>query len=171
MIKGKFLAAILVASLAVACSSDDETVGVDGNGAAGTGANAGQNGMSSARAGTLADFQQNVGDKVYFGYDEYVLTEEAKQTLARQAQWLKQYAAGKEITIEGHADERGTREYNFALGARRANSVKNFLASQGVTMLKVISYGKERPAVEGSNEEAWAQNRRGVTTISGIESF
>lgn len=118
--------------------------------------------MGNVGSGSLEDFRQNVGDRVFFDTAAYTLSYEAKNTLASQAMWLKKYAQNRSIMVEGHADERGTRAYNMALGARRANSVRSFLVSQGVPMmnLKTISYGKERPAVEGSNANAWAQNRR-----------
>ena len=105
-------------------------------------------------------------DTVYFGTDEYILDDSAKATLAAQARWL---LANPNVraSIEGHADERGTREYNMALGERRANAAKDFLVSQGVpdARLLVTSWGKERPVATGSNEEAWAQNRRAVTVL------
>jgi peptidoglycan-associated lipoprotein len=105
-------------------------------------------------------------DTVYFGTDEYQLDDSAKATLAAQAQWL---LANPNVraSIEGHADERGTREYNMALGERRANAARDFLAAQGVPggRLLVTSWGKERPVAPGSNEEAWAQNRRAVTVL------
>jgi peptidoglycan-associated lipoprotein len=105
-------------------------------------------------------------DTVYFGTDEYLLDESAKATLAAQARWL---LANPNVraSIEGHADERGTREYNLALGERRANAARDFLVSQGVptSRLLVTSWGKERPVAIGSNEEAWAQNRRAVTVL------
>src|SRR5690606_13012106 len=112
------------------------------------------------------DLAQNVGDRVFFGYDRYDLAAEARATLEKQATWLQQYP-NLVITIEGHADERGTREYNLALGERRANSVKNYLVALGVPASRIttISYGKERPAVVGSDEMAWSQNRRGVTVV------
>jgi len=119
--------------------------------------------------GSAADFAQQAGsDRVFFAYDSYELDEAARGTLNRQAQWLQKYQNVR-VTIEGHADERGTREYNLALGDRRANAVKNYLAAQGVSAgrLNTISYGKERPEVQGSDEESFAQNRRGVTVISG----
>lgn len=117
--------------------------------------------------GSKEDFVVNVGDRVFFGYDKFDLTPEATKTLDKQAAWLKQYPQNT-ITIEGHADERGTREYNLALGERRANATKNYLTALGVdaSRVTVISYGKERPAVLGSNEAAWAQNRRAVTVIN-----
>ncbi len=117
--------------------------------------------------GTQADLVVNVGDRVFYGYDRYDLSSEARNVLEAQAEWLKQYP-GLSVTVEGHADERGTREYNLALGERRANSVKNYLVALGVSPSRIttISYGKERPAVPGSNEQAWAQNRRGVTKVN-----
>lgn len=119
-----------------------------------------------AAPGTQADLVTNVGDRIFFGYDRYDLTPEARQTLEKQATWLNQYP-NLSVTVEGHADERGTREYNLALGERRANAVKNYLVALGVspTRVNTISYGKERPAVPGANENAWAQNRRGVTKV------
>ncbi|MCB9963819.1 MAG: peptidoglycan-associated lipoprotein Pal [Rhodospirillales bacterium] len=116
--------------------------------------------------GSNEDLVVSVGDRVFFGYDQYNLTDEARNVLGMQAEWLKQYP-NVSVTIEGHADERGTREYNLALGDRRATSVKNYLIANGIDPMRihVISYGKERPAVEGSNPSAWAQNRRGVTVV------
>jgi len=104
---------------------------------------------------------------VFFGFDKSDLTPEARATLDRQAAWLNQYPRVT-ISIEGHADERGTREYNLALGERRADAVKKYLTARGVDANRVatISYGKERPQVLGSNEAAWAQNRRGVTVVN-----
>jgi len=117
--------------------------------------------------GSAADFLDKVGsDKVYFATDSYEIDSASQATLDRQSGWLNQYPAVK-ITIEGHCDERGTREYNLALGDRRANSVKNYLAGKGISTARIttISYGKERPAATGSDEEAWAQNRRAVTVV------
>ncbi len=119
--------------------------------------------------GSYADFvAQSGSDKILFEYDSYELDEEDRAVLGKQAEWLARYPALK-VTIEGHADERGTRGYNPALGDRRATAAKNFLAAQGVatSRLSVISYGKERPAVEGADEAALAQNRRAVTVIAG----
>ena len=118
--------------------------------------------------GSAEDFRVNVGDTVHFGYNEYNIEDSDKALLGRQAQWLARYPAVR-VTVEGHCDERGTREYNLALGARRANAVKEYLVSQGVSTARVetVSYGKERPICTESNEACWAQNRRGVTTISG----
>ena len=120
-----------------------------------------------ARPGTQQDFTVNVGDRIFFDTDSSVVRADAQQILARQAQWLNQYPSYT-ITVEGHADERGTREYNLGLGERRANAAKNFLVSQGIEARRVatISYGKERPAVNGSNEAAWSQNRRSVAVVN-----
>ena len=122
--------------------------------------------LQGPQGGTQADLVVNVGDRVFFGYDRYDLSAEARMILDRQAEWLNQYSS-LNVTVEGHADERGTREYNLALGDRRANSVRNYLVAMGVNPSRIttISYGKERPAVPGANETAWAQNRRGVTKI------
>ncbi len=117
--------------------------------------------------GSIADFRQTSGsDTVLFAYDSYEVDDTAKAILGKQAEWLARYPAVK-VTIEGHTDERGTREYNLALGDRRANAAKNFLAAQGVSpaRMQTISYGKERPVAEGSDETAYAQNRRAVTVI------
>ncbi len=119
--------------------------------------------------GSLAEMIAEAGsDRVFFEYDSYSLDSAAQATLNGQAGWLARYPDIR-LTIEGHADERGTREYNLALGERRANAAKNYLAGQGVgaDRMNVISYGKERPAVEGSDESAYAQNRRAVTVLIG----
>ncbi len=120
----------------------------------------------SVAPGSVAEFQQRVGDRVFFDLDSSQLRPDGRETLTKQAAWLKQYAQYA-ITVEGHADERGTREYNLALGARRAQTVAGYLTAQGVPAgrLKTISYGKERPEVVGSDEGAWSRNRRGVTTL------
>ena len=116
--------------------------------------------------GSIADFKQNVGDRVYFDLDQSTVREDGRGILMKQAEWLKKYA-NYQITIEGKCDERGTREYNLALGERRANSVRQFLVAQGVpaARVKTISYGKERPEVVGSDEGAWARNRVGITAL------
>ena len=131
------------------------------------GANGAGGKAGAARPGTQEDLVVNVGDRVFFGFDKSDLTSEAQATLNRQAAWLKKSSALK-VVVEGHADERGTREYNLALGERRATAVKNYLVAAGIPAgrISTISYGKERPAVVGSNEAAWAQNRRGVTVVS-----
>jgi peptidoglycan-associated lipoprotein len=127
---------------------------------------------SSIIPGSAEDLRVNVGDTVHFDYDKYEILEADRSVLQRQAAWLGKYPAVR-VTIEGHCDERGTREYNLALGARRANAVKEYLVSLGVSSGRVetISYGKERPMCTESNESCYAQNRRGVTTItSGANS-
>lgn len=117
--------------------------------------------------GSQQDLVVNVGDRVFFGYDQHDLTPEGQGTLGMQAEWLKRYP-NVNVTIEGHCDERGTREYNLALGERRASAVRNYLTAMGVpaSRIQTISYGKERPAVMGSNPSAWSQNRRGVTVVN-----
>ncbi len=112
-----------------------------------------------------------IGDRVFFGLDQYDLAPEARTTVEQQAKFLAQQPA-LNVVIEGHADERGTREHNLALGDRRANSVKDYLIALGVSpgRIRTVSYGEERPAVVGSNEAAWAQNRRAVTVIVGSDA-
>jgi len=114
--------------------------------------------------GSIADFRQNVGDRVYFDTDMSNIREDGRATLAKQAEWLKKYT-NYPILIEGKCDERGTREYNLALGERRANAAKNYLVSLGVSAdrISTVSYGKERPVALGSDEASWAKNRRAVT--------
>ena len=118
-------------------------------------------------SGSQEDLIVNVGDRVFFGYDSSDLDSDALELLQDQVAWLKQNS-DVTVTIEGHCDERGTREYNLALGEKRAQSVKNYLIGLGINPDRVstISYGKERPAVVGSNDGAWAQNRRSVTLVN-----
>ena len=115
---------------------------------------------------TAAPAAARGGGRVFFGFDRYDLTAEAQAQLQKQATWLKTYPQYR-FVIEGHCDERGTREYNLALGERRATAVKNYLVALGIDVgrMQTISYGKERPAVLGSDEAAWAQNRRGVIVL------
>lgn len=124
------------------------------------------NAPSGPVAGSLEDFRVTVGERVFFGYDRYELSAEARATLERQAAWLRQYGSVR-VLIGGHADERGTREYNLALGSRRAAAVKDYLVSLGVPANRVetVSYGKERPLDPRNTEEAWALNRNGHTQI------
>ena len=122
---------------------------------------------TSIEPGSQEDLIVNVGDRVFFNYDSAELDSDAQELLQDQVAWLKQYS-NVSVIIEGHCDERGTREYNLALGEKRAQSVKNYLISLGISSDRVstISYGKERPAVVGSNDGAWAQNRRSVTLVN-----
>ena len=121
---------------------------------------------TSVAPGSVGDFRQNVGDRVFFDTDMSTINAEGRQTLNRQAEWLKKYG-NYQVTVEGHCDERGTREYNLALGERRANAARQYLIAQGVpaARLKTISYGKERPDPVGSDEAAWARNRRAVSAL------
>lgn len=118
-------------------------------------------------AGSQEDLDATAGDRVFFEYDSAELTATARRTLQAQADWLRANG-GVAVTIEGHADERGTREYNLALGDRRATAAKNYLVALGISGSRVgtISYGKERPADPGSNESAWANNRRGRMAVN-----
>lgn len=122
--------------------------------------------MGGVMPGTQQDLVVNVGDRVFFGYDRYDLSSDAQHLLRMQAEWM-QTNPDVFVTVKGHCDERGTREYNLALGERRATSVKNYLVALGVPphRISTISYGKEQPAVLGSNESAWSQNRRSVTEV------
>ena len=158
----KFICLTAALVLISACA-DNGSVGGNGDNAGG-GAQ-GKGGV--ARPGTQDDLVVNVGDRVFFDFNQADLKPEARATLDRQAAWLKKYGSVN-VTVEGHCDERGTREYNLALGERRATAVKNYLVADGIgaDRVKTISYGKERPAVLGSNEAAWAQNRRGVTVVT-----
>ena len=125
----------------------------------------------NAPAGSKKDFTVNVGDRVFFTNNSSQLSSKARQTLSAQAQWLVRYPSYP-VTIEGHADERGTREYNLALGARRAASTKAYLVSQGVAASRVrtISFGKERPVAVCNDISCFSQNRRAVTLLSGPSS-
>ena len=157
----RFAAVAAAFLMLAACSSNDE------NGAAPSSSSAGQ-----IAPGSQEDFVANVGDRVFFDTDKSSLSDEARATLQRQAAWMELYP-NLTFTVEGHADERGTREYNLALGGRRANSAKDYLVSLGVDAgrLNTVSYGKERPVCLDSNENCWAQNRRAVTVIvSGAAS-
>jgi peptidoglycan-associated lipoprotein len=162
-------AAVLLISGA-ACASKPKP-GPDGMGPGGstTGADNGVNGGDMAAIpGSEQDFVVNVGDRVYFDYDQYTIRADAQPILDAQARWLNQYRSVT-VRIEGNADERGTREYNFALGGRRAESVRDYLVNRGISpsRIETISYGKERPIDPGSNEQAWARNRNGHTAITG----
>jgi peptidoglycan-associated lipoprotein len=124
-------------------------------------------GSRSIVPGSQQDLEASAGDRVFFAFDRADISPEARQILARQADWLRRYP-NVTVTIEGHCDERGTREYNLALGERRAQAAKNVLVASGISASRIstISYGKERPAVVGSAEESYAQNRRAVTVVN-----
>jgi peptidoglycan-associated lipoprotein len=135
----------------------------------GAGAGAGSRfGAGAATPGSVQDFAVNVGDRVFFDSDSSELNPQSVATLDKQAQWLNQYSRYS-FTVEGHADERGTREYNFALGARRAEAVKSYLTAKGVSAarMRTISYGKERPVEVCDNISCWSKNRRAVTVLGG----
>lgn len=153
------IAILGAAALLAACSESDSAI--DPSATAGAGG-------SAQATNTVEYFNVVVGDRVFFDTNRHELTSEAQYVLSKQAQW---FAAnpGATAVIEGHADERGTREYNLALGARRANSTRAFLISQGTdgSRLRTVSFGKERPVALGSDEQAWSQNRRGVTVVAG----
>jgi peptidoglycan-associated lipoprotein len=159
----RFAVAIGAALTLAACSSDK----TDADGLNG-GANSGFGAGGAGTPGSAQDFVVNVGDRVFFETDSSDLTSTATATLDKQAQWLNQYSRYS-ITIEGHADERGTREYNFALGARRSQTVRDYLASKGVSAsrIKTTSFGKERPVAVCDDISCWSQNRRGVTVLNG----
>ncbi|WP_207540110.1 peptidoglycan-associated lipoprotein Pal [Sabulicella rubraurantiaca] len=160
-----FLAAVMAAGLLAACSSTDENAAATGAGAAMAGTGAG-GGVGSIRPGSQEDLVANVGDRVFFDTDRSSIRADQRTVLERQARWLSQYPQ-VQVMVEGHADERGTREYNLALGQRRANSARDVLVASGASGSRVqtISYGKDRPDALGSSEEAWAQNRRAVTVV------
>jgi len=147
----KALTAIAAMFVIAACSSDQQAAAPA---------------TTTVTPGSVADFRQNVGDRVFFDTDMSTIREDGRATLNRQAEWLKKYG-NYQITIEGHCDERGTREYNLALGERRANAARQYLVAQGIpaARIKTISYGKERPDPVGSDEAAWARNRRAVTEL------
>ncbi len=159
---GLKLAAAVAAALALgACAKNPTDLdSLNGSGAGGHG--------GSARPGSTQDFVVNVGDRIFFDSDSSEVNATGQATLDKQARWLNQYG-NYAFTVEGHADERGTREYNFALGARRAEAAKNYLVSRGVSAsrIKTISYGKERPVAVCDDISCWSQNRRAVTVLKG----
>ncbi|MDE3079311.1 MAG: peptidoglycan-associated lipoprotein Pal [Paracoccaceae bacterium] len=166
-------ALLVVAALGLAACNNPNRygggagMGGDAAGLNGAGGISGQGLGDASNPASIAYFNQRVGDRVYFKLDQSNLSPEAQQTLTKQAQWLNQYPSYA-IIIEGHTDERGTREYNIALGARRAQVVKDFLSTHGVNAgrIRTISYGKERPVATCPNESCYSQNRRAVTVLS-----
>jgi peptidoglycan-associated lipoprotein len=170
----KILSVLAAVALVAACETAPESTGnAQSSGATNTSSSA-----STAPAtrveiqmGSQEDLVVNVGDRVFYAYDSSELSSEARATLEKQAAWLSKFGNVR-VILEGHADERGTREYNLALGDRRANAAKDYLVALGINpaRIKTISYGKERPAAIGSNETAWAQNRRGVMVVDNTGS-
>ena len=170
----KLLASALLVFFLAACSTTPkDTADSSGSGSTSTSSDVSSTAetetteSASIEPGSQEDLIVNVGDRVFFNYDSAELDNDAQELLQDQVAWLKQYS-DVSVIIEGHCDERGTREYNLALGEKRAQSVKNYLISLGISSDRVstISYGKERPAVIGSNDGAWAQNRRSVTIVN-----
>jgi len=155
----RLLLVVLSTLMLQACASNQNTPG--------SAQLTGGQGSGSVRPGTQRDFTVNVGDIVYFSTDSSDISPEARQTLQKQVQWLRQYPQFT-VTIEGHADERGTREYNLALGARRATAVRKFLIGQGVngSRIRTISYGKERLVAVCNDVSCWSQNRRAQTVLN-----
>jgi peptidoglycan-associated lipoprotein len=157
IVRGARFAAVILAALAIAgCAKNPNTAG----GAGAPWAN------NASVPGSQQDFVVNVGDRVFFDTNSSELSAQARETLVKQAEWLNHYGQ-YDFTIEGHTDERGTREYNLGLGARRAAVVRDYLISQGVAAqrIRTISYGKERPVAVCDNESCWSQNRRAVTVL------
>lgn len=152
----KLLAMISAVAMLAACETPN-----------GGGKDVDGSGRTAARDGSQRDLEVNVGDRVFFDLDSSVVNSEGEATLQRQAEWMKKNKNVK-VTVEGHCDERGTREYNLALGERRASAVKSYLTNLGIASSRIstISYGKEKPAVAESDDSAWSQNRRGVTVVS-----
>jgi peptidoglycan-associated lipoprotein len=171
----RFLSLFAAVLFLAACETpSDQTGTTSGTGGAGKSSSVDRGPASTGTATTVAPKRSlstiltvDVGDRVFFGFDKYSLKAKARQTLERQATFLKNNP-GIKVILQGHADERGTREYNLALGERRASSAKDYLVALGINpnRITIISFGKERPAVAGSNEAAWSQNRRAVTAIS-----
>lgn len=161
--KTKIILSLALSGMVLAgCASTTETASSSSSSASAAASRA----ASSTATDSKAYLVENVGDRVFFATDQATLDGTARATLRNQASWLSQNP-GVRLTIEGHADERGTRDYNLALGARRANAVRDFLVSQGVSSsrLQTISYGKERPVSLCSEESCWSKNRRSVATI------
>jgi peptidoglycan-associated lipoprotein len=159
-----------VALLVTGCASDTSNTGANGAGAYGTGgaSNAGLMGGTGPRGapGSQEDLTQSAGDRIYFDTDQSVVTPEGRTTLDRQAQWLQQYPRIS-VWIAGNCDERGTEEYNLALGQRRADAGRDYLASRGINSgrMQTISYGMSRPVDPSSTPDAWAHNRNAITSV------
>jgi peptidoglycan-associated lipoprotein len=163
----KLIGTLAAVALLAACETAPENQAATGSTGAATATAAPATATRPGpRPGSQEDLVQNVGDRVFYDYDKSELRPEARRTVERWAAWLKQYPQVT-VTVEGHADERGTREYNLALGQRRANAARDILVANGVSQARVqtISFGKDRPEALGSDESAWAQNRRAVTVV------
>jgi peptidoglycan-associated lipoprotein len=158
----KLLMVLAAGLLLAACGSSGQDSGSTTSGSTATGTTS----AAGPAPGSQEQLLQQVGDRVFFDTDRSELKPQARSTIEALAAWMNEHP-GVALTIEGHCDERGTREYNLALGERRANAVRDYLVALGISgnRLGTISYGKERPAVPGSNESAWAQNRRGVFVV------
>jgi len=178
----KLAAVLLVSTSLVACSSDRKTDGIDDslNQVSGVSQEYSDSGMpygdynqidadelNNITDGSQEQFVALAGDRVYFNFNSSEINSNAQKTLMRQVRWLKEHS-DVNIIVEGHADERGTREYNLALGEKRANSSKSFLVANGISSsrISVISYGKEHPEAPGSDEASWSKNRRAVTVVT-----
>ena len=168
-----FITIFMVLFVAACATTPKDSADSSGSGSSSSGSDVSSEGTitetsgSGIVSGSQEDLIVNVGDRVFFEYDSSDLDSDALELLQDQVAWLKQNS-DVSVTIEGHCDERGTREYNLALGEKRAQAVKNYLIGLGINPDRVstISYGKERPAVVGSNDGAWAQNRRSVTVVN-----
>ena len=168
-----FISMFMVLFVAACATTPKDSADSSGSGSSSSGSDVSSEGTITETAGSgivsgsQEDLIVNVGDRVFFGYDSSDLDSDALELLQDQVAWLKQNS-DVSVTIEGHCDDRGTREYNLALGEKRAQAVKNYLIGLGINPDRVstISYGKERPAVVGSNDGAWAQNRRSVTIVN-----
>jgi peptidoglycan-associated lipoprotein len=154
LVRGVRFAALLAGALTIAACANQQNAQGDAG--------------AAATPGSQQDFVVNVGDRVFFSTDSTDLTPQSRATLDKQAQWLNTYSQYSQFTVEGHADERGTREYNLALGARRAQVVRDYLVSRGVAAnrIRTISYGKERPVALCDDISCWSQNRRAVTVLN-----
>ena len=150
------LTALLAVSLLSACSKNDENANASGAGG----------GSGTAAPGSQEDLVQNVGDRVFFALDSSTLSSDARATLDKQAAWLAKYPQ-VQVQVAGNADERGTTEYNLALGQRRATTARDYLVAHGVnsSRMSVISFGKDRPTALGSDEQSWSQNRNAITSV------
>ena len=168
------LSLLAATAMLAACAQDQDIAGSSsGSGSSNQQSKSATSGGSSTGSvsygtvpGSKENFVSEVGDRIFFGYDKSDLTIDSQSTLDRQAAWLQKFPSVR-VAIEGHCDERGTREYNLALGERRANAVKDYLVARGVDggRVSTISYGKEKPVALGNDKDSWGQNRRGVTTI------